>query len=293
MDVATGSGSPNAGNFNPTSDIGGRVAVFGNYTGNGYQIGSQGYDPNPDNFNLIVNGSIITNPFTVGNGTTAGAVFVAGSHPAFNAPTPTVTNAGSDFDFAAARTALSNLSTSTLSSGASSATPVSNGTNYVLNVTGSGVQKFNVDASFFKNQNLGFEVDTVSGATVIINIVNAGTSFTSQKGTVVKVDGNLIGQTTSSGDAVLFNIASATSVNVANGSFTGTLLAPFANYTSNMSFNGQLIVASLSNTGEVHDIYFSGGRLIPTATPEPSTWLSFAAGTVLLAGFKRLRSRKA
>ena len=282
----------NAGNFTPSSDVGGRVAVFGNLTGNGAQIGSQGYDPNTDKFNLIVNGNIGTNPFTVGNGSTAGAVFVAGTHTAFNNAQPNVANTGSDFDFAAARTALQTLSSTGLFSGATAATPVSNGTNYVLNVTGTGVQQFNVDASYFTNQNLGFEVDTVSGASVIVNIVNAGTSFTSQKGTIVKVNGSPVGHTTSGGDAVLFNLASATSVNVLNGEFTGALLAPFATYTSNQGFNGQLFVASVANIGEVHDISYSGA--LPTATPEPSSWVSFLTGGALLAvGSRRYRGGKA
>ena len=271
----------NAGNFTPSSDVGGRVAVFGNLTGNGAQIGSQGYDPDTDKFNLIANGNINTNPFTVGNGSTAGAVFVAGTHTAFNSPQPTIMNTGSDFDFAAARIALQTLSSTGLSSGATTGTPVSNGTNYVLNVTGTGIQKFNVDASYFTNQNLGFEVDTTSGASVIINIVNAGTNFTSQKGTIVKVNGSQVGHTSSGGDAVLFNIASATSVNVLNGEFTGALLAPLATYTSNQGFNGQLIVASVANIGEVHDIYYSGA--LPASAPEPSTWVSFLAGGALLA----------
>src|SRR5580698_6312161 len=59
------------GNFSPSSDVGGRVAVFGNYTGTGYQIGSQMAsvpDPYTENYALIVNGSISTNPFVVGSG---------------------------------------------------------------------------------------------------------------------------------------------------------------------------------------------------------------------------------
>lgn len=294
-----GGANANAGNFMPGSDVGGRVAVYGNFNGNGAQIGSQGYDPVSDLFTLIVNGSINTNPFTVGNGSTAGSVFVLGAHPSFNSPQPTVKTTGtSDFDFAAARTALQSLSTTGLSAGAITGVPVSNGTNYVLNVVGTGSKTYNVDASYFTNQNLGFEVDVTSGASVVINIVNAGTNFTSQKGTVIKVNGTAVGHNTSAGDAVLFNVSTATSVNVTNGEFTGTLLAPFATYNSNQGFNGQLIVASVLSVGEVHDIYFSGSLPgttsgTPTATPEPSSWISFLAGVVLLAGFAQIRPSKA
>ena len=63
-------------------------------------------------------------------------VWVGGTYTAFNSPQPTVVKppTASDFDFLAARTSLDNLSSSTLANygTAVTATPVSNGTNYVL-----------------------------------------------------------------------------------------------------------------------------------------------------------------
>jgi hypothetical protein len=61
------SGTLSTGNFSPGSAIGGRVAVFGNYTGNGCRIDSQATSvPNPyiETCALVVNGSILA-PYAV------------------------------------------------------------------------------------------------------------------------------------------------------------------------------------------------------------------------------------
>jgi choice-of-anchor A domain-containing protein len=106
---------------------------------------------------MIVNGSITTGgSFTMGSGTNL-PVWVGGTYTAFNSPKPTVVQppTASDFDFLAARTSLDNLSSNTLENygTATTVTPTSNGTNYVLTATGTGLLVYNVAASYFDNQN--------------------------------------------------------------------------------------------------------------------------------------------
>jgi choice-of-anchor A domain-containing protein len=279
------------GNFNPSSDVGGGVAVFGNYTGNGYQIGSQLTTvPNPysDAYTMIVNGSISTNPFTVGSGSGSQAVWVGGTHGSFNSPQPTVSQSPSalDFDFLAARTSLDNLSTNTLATyTAVTGTPVSNGTNYVLTATGTGLLVYNINASYFTNQNLGFQVNAVTGQSVVINIVGASSSFSFSKGTVIYYNNNLVTANTTGGVPVLFNLPEVTgTLGSSNGSINGTILAPYATFGSNQTVDGQLFVASVSSLAETHDQYYDG--LLPSlgsvATPEPASFLLFGGALIAL-----------
>ena len=279
------------GNFTPSSDIGGGVAVFGNYTGNGYQIGSQMTSvPNPytDNYTMIVNGSISTNPFTVGSGSGSQAVWVGGTYGSFNSPQPTVSQsaAANDFDFLAARTSLDNLSTNTLSHyTATTGTPVSNGTNYVLTASGTGLLVYNVDASYFTNQNLAFQVTLVTGQSVIINITNASSSFTFSKGTVVVYNGNTVTANTTGGVPVLFNLPEVASLSTSNGSINGSILAPYATFSSaNQTIDGQLFVASVNGLAETHDQFYNGllPSLVSVATPEPATFLLFGGALIAI-----------
>jgi choice-of-anchor A domain-containing protein len=295
--VTLGTGSGNAGNFNPNSDIGGGVAVFGNYTGSGYAIDQQYTSvPNPytDKYAMIVNGSITTTCcFTMGSGTNL-PVWIGGTYTAFNSPAPTVVQppTASDFDFYAARTALDNLSSSTLAnySTAVTATPTSNGTNYVLSPTGSGFFVYNVDSSYFTNQNLGFEVNVVTGQSVVVNVTGAPANFSLAKGTVVVYNGATVNANTTGGVPVLFNLPEVTTLSTSNGPLVGSVLAPFAAFNSpNQVEDGQLFVASVTGLAETHDQYYNG--TLPslgttTATPEPAT-LFLVGGALIAIGLLR------
>jgi choice-of-anchor A domain-containing protein len=124
------SSDTSTGNFVPSSDVGGRVAVFGSYTGNGFQINSQETSvPNSysENYSLIVNGNVSTNPFQVGTGGNEN-VWVGGTYNAntFAGGHTTVftSQASLDFNFLAARTSLDSLSNSTLTSYAAFTTSI-------------------------------------------------------------------------------------------------------------------------------------------------------------------------
>jgi choice-of-anchor A domain-containing protein len=291
------SSSLSTGNFAPSSDIGGRVAVFGNYTGNGYAIDTQVTTvPNnyTETYSLIVNGSISTNPFTVGNGSNSPAqtVWVGGTYTPINSPQPVVIQppSASDFDFFSARTSLDNLSASTLAhySGAITATPQGNGTNYVLTATGSGFFVYNVDYSYFTNQNLGFEVDVTTGQSVVINVTGAPASLTFNKGTVIKYNGVTVTANTTGGVPVLFNLPEVTSLGTSNGAINGTILAPFATFSSqNQTVDGQILVASVNGLAETHNQYYSGTLPSLLATPEPATPILFGGALIALGLMRR------
>lgn len=293
-----GGSNANAGNFSPNSDIGGAVAVYGSYLGNGYAIDQQVTSvPNPysETYALIVNGNISTNPFTV-DGTNQ-KVWIGGTYSSsdFNSPAPTIVTppAASDFNFYSARTALDTLSSGTIAnySAAVTATPQSNGTNYVITPTGSGLFVYNVDASYFTNQNLGFEVDLVTGQSVIINVTGAASSLTLSKGTVIRYNGNQVNANTTGGVPVLFNLPNTTSLSTSNGSINGSILAPYATFSSpNQTVDGQLFVASVSGLAETHDQYYDGLLPSQTTTPEPSSYLLLGGALILAGLFRRTRS---
>lgn len=302
--VTLGTTTGNAGNFVPNSDIGGGVAVYGNYTGNGYAINQQYSSvPNPytDQYTMIVNGNISTNGSFSVDGTGAQQVYVGGSYSTsvFNGTKPTVVQppTASDFDFLAARTSLDNLSSSTLTnySGATTYTPTSNGTNYVLTASGSGLLVYNVNYQYFDNQNLGFQVNVSSGQSVVINIVGAPATFTFSKGTVIMYNGNQVNANTTGGIPVLFNLPEVTELDTSNGAINGTILAPFADFDSaNQDMDGQLIVASVSGLAETHDQHHDGtlpslSTTTETATPGPATFLLF--GSALMAMTVLMRRR--
>jgi choice-of-anchor A domain-containing protein len=296
--VTLGTGSGNAGNFSPNSDIGGGVAVFGSYTGNGYAIDQQYSsvgNPYTDHYAMIVNGSITTTCcFTMGSGTNL-PVWVGGTYTAFNSPAPTVVQppTASDFDFLAARTSLDNLSSNTLANygTAVTATPTNNGTNYVLSPSGSGFFVYNVDYSYFTNQNYGFEVDVATGQSVVINVTGAPADFTLSKGTDVVYNGVPVNANTTGGVPVLFNLPEATTLNTSNGIIVGSVLAPFAAFNSpDQDVDGQLFVASVTGLAETHDQYYNGTLPSLVSTPEPAT-LFLVGGA--LAAIGRLRRKQA
>jgi choice-of-anchor A domain-containing protein len=291
------SSDKSTGNFNPSSDVGGRVAVFGSYNGNGYQINSQETgvpDPYTENYALIVNGDVTTNPFLIGTGGNEN-VWVGGSNPAnvFTGGHTTVftSPASLDFDFVSARTSLQTLSSTTLTTyaGATTATITDNGTNLVITTPVSGTMfVYDVDYTYFTNQNRAFEVDLKSGQSVIINITGAPSSFTFAKGTLIKIDGNAVFANTTGGVPVLFNIPESTAIATSNGAINGSILAPYATFASpNQTIDGQLFVAAVNGLAETHDQYYSG--VLPTSTPEPASLLLFGAAVACF----RLRPRAA
>lgn len=302
---STGLGANNAGNFSPSSDIGGGVAVYGSYQGNGYAINQQ-YNSVPnqytDNYTMIVNGSVSTSGSFSVDGSGSQPVYVGGTYAGkFNGTLPTVTSppALSDFNFLNARTSLEQLSDSTLAnySGATTVTPTLNSSqNYAVSVVGqaSGLYVFNVNYAYLSEQNNAFEVDLSTGQSVVINVVGAPSTFTVTKGTVIVYNGVQVNANTTGGVPVLFNFDTVTELETSNGAFNGTILAPFADFESpNEVVDGQIIAASVTGLAETHDQYYDGTLpSLSSATPEPASFL-LLGGALVAFGIIRRKSTAA
>lgn len=107
---------------------------------------------------------------------------------------------------------------------------------------------FTVPASVIDNA-VSFNVDVPVGSLVVINVPGAAASFSG------------FGLFLSGADAehVLFNLPQATTLDITNFGFVGSVLAPLADTTFvNGSFDGQLIVDALTGTGEPHAHTFVG-----------------------------------
>ena len=86
---------------------------------------------------------------------------------------------------------------------------------------------------------------------------------------------------------VLYNFYQATTLVDGNVSIEGSLLAPYAAVSGGSDhINGTRVANSLTGGMEQHAFTFQGNP--PSATPEPGTWVTFAAGFGLI-GLARLR----
>ncbi len=107
---------------------------------------------------------------------------------------------------------------------------------------------FTVPASVIDDA-VSFTVDVPAGSLVIINVPGAAASFSGFGLFLVGADA----------EHVLFNLPNATSLDITNFGFVGSVLAPLADTTFvNGSFDGQLIVGALTGTGEPHAHVFAG-----------------------------------
>jgi choice-of-anchor A domain-containing protein len=107
---------------------------------------------------------------------------------------------------------------------------------------------FTVPASVIDNA-VSFNVDVPAGSLVIINVPGTSASFSGFGLFLAGADA----------DHVLFNLPDATALEITNFGFVGSVLAPRADATFvNGSFDGQVIVGSLTGTGEPHAHLFAG-----------------------------------
>lgn len=288
-----------AGNFATNSDTDGRIAVYGNLTNTGAPIGSNlAGNPYTDAYTAIINGnSANQNPYQVN-----GAAYVGGTGSAQVMATSVTTNPSLlDFNFAAARTALENYSVNVLTAtslnqvnllGAPVANP-NKGNGYVINIASPstpGPVYVNLNPAYLTGNNgLYINYDPNFVTAVVFNVLGSVTTG----GSSLTINGQQLG-INYGGIPILFNFPTATTVSI-GGTFTASILAPFATLTSSANVSGTLIVGALGTTAETHNDYFNGTGLPPTtstATPEPMTFALIGSGLLALGTLSRKFNKK-
>lgn len=262
------------GNLSQTNvDVQGRVAVGGNMTVNGFGIGAA-LTPDSNRTDLAVAGILNWTNGQLFSG--KGVYGTAGTIASVGTPNGTLTQGATGIDFSAAQTELTQLSSNYALMAGTSVSPQFGG----LTLTGSDptTNVFQIAAGVLATLN-SLTITAPGSSTVIVNVAGTSNSFQNAGMTL-----NGIAATN-----VLFNFYQTTSLTTNGIGFKGTILAPAAAFSfNNGHVDGQVIVNSLSGTGESHNFLFNG-TAPPTGVPEPGT-LSALIGLGLLAlGARRLR----
>ncbi len=242
---------------------------------------------------VSTNGLVAGQTFNINGGGNAYAPGTNGSFN-FNDGGHRVTTGGSGIDFNGLRTTL-DLQTTVLNG--LTANGVVLGTNQpghnpswlVLKGTSATLNVFNLTAAEFADTNHNIDIEAPIGSTIIVNV--DGTNVT--LGTGLYYNGNQTSGDNAADANILFNFADAQSVTI-NGQFNASILAPFAILTGNAQMGGTFIAAQIGQTGEVHNVEFTGTLPddpgTPTvATPEPGTLVLMGTGIMSLAAFVRRR----
>ena len=276
------------GNITTNSDIGGRVAAAGTIV-NAPQVGLHTIPNDPY-------GSAGLDTF-VSAGTYAGQQV----HLTGNAYSPaassnlfgfsgggTLTNTGpSPIDFSALRGSIDaeSLALATL---VNTGSVVLNGNDLTLTGLSSSLNVFTVIAAQLAAAQDMIAINAPAGSTIIVNVTGgAGGSSTVQ---VPKLfyNGQQVSGDSSTDDDILFNFYQAQSAVNFNGQFSASVLAPFATVTGNSQLDGTIIAAAFNDSGEVHNVEFTG-NLPLSNTPEPSSLVLLATGAAGLLGVVRRR----
>jgi choice-of-anchor A domain-containing protein/uncharacterized protein (TIGR03382 family) len=288
-----------AGNFTATgADTGGRIAVGGTASFPGYySIGDAILDSfiAPNNDTLDVGGNISVGPAQVYYGNNTDSLAGNAYEGSLGKSTAVMIEGGSlvigganPIDFASQSSFLSSYAAQ-LGQATANSTVNNNGYGTItLTGTDPTLEIFDLPiADLGGSDSLYLNVN--SSATVLINVM--GTSVTTSNSGFFLNGTQIIGNTATGYDKILFNFYQATDI-AFGGTFQGTVLAPNANVTGgNGQLDGGLIAQSYNGSIEFHDLLFNGTLPAYTApTPEPAPFVLCGAGLVLLGMVRRRRT---
>lgn len=272
------------------TDIGGSLAVGGSANLSNFSVdsgdnGVQGTQPTPNALrdDLIVGGNLTYTNGSIfqGSGIYAGTGNISGvGLPVSGA---TLTQAASPINFSSAYT---NLSAESAALQALSANGTKSNSYGTLTLTGTSATQnvFQLSAADVSAITAGINILVPNGSTVIIDVTGTNISFGSYG---LTINGSTAG---SSGQDTIWNFSNATSVSIGSTAWLGTVLAPNATFSAGANVNGQVIVNTLSGSGEIHNFLFQG-NLPGTSTPEPAPILLTGCGLALVAA-RSLRGKR-
>jgi choice-of-anchor A domain-containing protein len=284
-----------AGTIATNADIGGRIAaadqvLIGTTIGSG--LNSDPWGAAATYGMVSTNGLAAGQIFNINGG---GNVFAPGSNSTinFNDGGMRVTSGSSGLDFSTMRSTLQ-LQSATLAlltpngivgaptpPGANPSWLILEGTNSTLNV-------FNITAAQFADANHNIDIVAPAGSTIIVNV--SGTNITLGAG--LYYNGVQVSGDNAADQNILFNFSEAQTVAI-DAQFNASALAPYAVLTGNGQMSGNFIAAQIGQTGEIHNVKFTGTLPDPPSgpptVPEPGTFALMGTGILSLA--MRLRSR--
>ncbi|GAA6618102.1 choice-of-anchor A family protein [Scytonema sp. NUACC26] len=237
------------GDMKQSSDTEGRVAIGGNGTLTNYGVGDRLTNSHGTRDDIIVGGTLIYNGGQVFNGN---VVYGTGSAPTVSTPNGSIRQDNS-IDFTAAGQHLKSLSAYLAGLTPNATTTVHNWGGIELQGSSSDLNIFKINENVFAPNNYvnNFSINGPSTSSLIVNI--GGTNISMKN---FGFSNNLMSGLR---QKVLFNFYEATSIELTNIGFQGSILAPLAHLkTTYGEVNGQVIVASSEGSGEYHDYQFTG-----------------------------------
>jgi choice-of-anchor A domain-containing protein len=185
------------------------------------------------------------------------------------------------------QTPLTSLSTQLKGLTANSTVSSGNGTvtfNATPNAQGQAI--FNISASVLTGGNENVVFNTHGATTIVIDV--AATCNGSNCAISLPTSTNFLNPTTDASD-IIWNFYNATTLSFGS-EFGGSVIAPDAAVTNSNPIDGDLIAASFTGGGELHNYPFLGN--LQFAVPEPATVGLLSVGLVGLIATRRRRNRR-
>jgi choice-of-anchor A domain-containing protein len=304
------------GNFTGTSDAQGGIAVGGNATLNNFGLGTSLPSSNSSYpYTLVVggtlsytNGTIDGGGIAVGGNTNLSSVTVNGNVSDNGALTTTNgqingsvaasswnrSNTGGPSGMSGSPVSISSIvdfssmqsmvtADSVYWGGlAQTGTVNFNYNSLTLTGTSNGLNIFDITAAQLASATGGLTISAPAGSTVLVNVSGTSVTFPNSG---FNVEGT-------SDQDVVFNFSNATTLS-ASGNIYGSILAPLANFTyNNGGLSGNVVVDSMSGSGQTEYAPFEGNLPTYFPAPEPTTLCMMCGGAlVLFAGWRKSRSR--